>query len=950
MLRLLTITWAVLISLPLFAAQPDAPFRFVEAPFDDPAFGLADEREFLPARGRLRTLIVFAQFAEEADQGDQIPLFAERLFDSGVEGSFAHFYDTMSFGQFAVRGQVLRRRYTADRPKRMYLAKKPGQKGRYGQFVADILRQVDAECDLGQFDSDGADGVPNSGDDDGIVDYLFVLVRKVPTDFIKGQATGKVGLALDPAYQTDDRTLAGEPIRVSGAWGRGAILETGTFAQTAGTMAHEFGHSLGLIDLYEWNYTLDAPERDSAGIGKWGLMGWGTLGWNGDDGPNPFCAWSREQLGWIGPDNQRLIEVADDTTGLEIAPLHAGGAIYKIPLDPEYLPSGAYADEYLLLEQRTRAASFYDRSLPGEGLLVWRIRSGYRDNSQEKKKLVDLVCADGLWTDAGHPAGRTPDPREGGDNLDFWAHGSAYQTQHAGNDGDATDPFDGVALARYAPDTNPSSVRASPSAAYTGLEIRMRPRGSRMVVDARLPHWSGFIRERVRWLGDVRVAGDVEIVPEGTLMLYSRARVRFARVDHLATGYDPARCELRVRGILQINPYPPKHQVMTEKRQTEPRPVVFAGQQPGQTWTGILVEEGGNAMLPEGTFVLEDAIHGLLDDPTDLTDLEEAYPTAVTAAENAEIGPEEFTLLPNYPNPFTESTTLPYTLPVSAQVRLTVFNALGQTERVLVDDHRSAGRHEEEWDGRDADGRDVASGLYIAHLEVPGQFAASRKMMRLESGFSHISTLDSLLQAQSGDWAAVSRGLEQTAGPEFGLADALALAQTAFTIGSRWVDLQAGIRAGAKPSTLRGPGRDMVELLTRCDPEPEQSRHIDFAIEQLGLEGIEPQAILEPLRTTVDQLLQDREVAVYFYLGEWLQALRSVSLAAAQLDLPLADVADLPADAGAVRQFAVHLREQDADQSFIDTLQALASLLETEPQSQVLLERIEQLENLVLGR
>ena len=40
------------------------------------------------------------------------------------------------------------------------------------------------------------------------------------------------------------------------------------------------------------------PADDSAGIGAWGLMGLGTLGWNGDDGPNPFSAWSRQALGW----------------------------------------------------------------------------------------------------------------------------------------------------------------------------------------------------------------------------------------------------------------------------------------------------------------------------------------------------------------------------------------------------------------------------------------------------------------------------------------------------------------------------------------------------------------------------------------------------------------------------------------------------------------------------
>ena len=71
-------------------------------------------------------------------------------------------------------------------------------------------------------------------------------------------------------------------------------------SQTVGAMPHEFGHALGLPDLDH-----NGPADDSAGIGRWGLMGWGAQGWHGD-GPNPFCAWSLQQLEWIGLDNERL--------------------------------------------------------------------------------------------------------------------------------------------------------------------------------------------------------------------------------------------------------------------------------------------------------------------------------------------------------------------------------------------------------------------------------------------------------------------------------------------------------------------------------------------------------------------------------------------------------------------------------------------------------------------
>ena len=74
------------------------------------------------------------------------------------------------------------------------------------------------------------------------------------------------------------------------------------------------------------------------------------------------------------------------------------------------------------------------------------------------------------------------------------------------------------------------------------------------------------------------------------------------------------------------------------------------------------------------------------------------------------------------------------------------------------------------WDGRDENGQDVANGLYLSHLEVPGSAAATHKMMRLPNGFSHLSTLDTTLQAQQRDWSGFKEDLVQPPGAEFGLA------------------------------------------------------------------------------------------------------------------------------------------------------------------------------------
>ena len=62
-------------------------------------------------------------------------------------------------------------------------------------------------------------------------------------------------------------------------------------------------------------------------------------------------------------------------------------------------------------------------------------------------------------------------------------------------------------------------------------------------------------------------------------------------------------------------------------------------------------------------------------------------------------------------------------------MRLTVFSTLGQIVRVLVDETKSQGRHSVVWDGRDAFGRSVTSGLYLYRLEAGAEAATGRMVM-----------------------------------------------------------------------------------------------------------------------------------------------------------------------------------------------------------------------------
>ena len=80
--------------------------------------------------------------------------------------------------------------------------------------------------------------------------------------------------------------------------------------------------------------------------------------------------------------------------------------------------------------------------------------------------------------------------------------------------------------------------------------------------------------------------------------------------------------------------------------------------------------------------------------------------------------PAQFALGPNYPNPFNPSTIIPYQLAASSEMRLEVFNLLGQHIATLVDGERAAGFHTATWHATDGAGRAVGAGVYIYRMTV----------------------------------------------------------------------------------------------------------------------------------------------------------------------------------------------------------------------------------------
>jgi len=91
--------------------------------------------------------------------------------------------------------------------------------------------------------------------------------------------------------------------------------------------------------------------------------------------------------------------------------------------------------------------------------------------------------------------------------------------------------------------------------------------------------------------------------------------------------------------------------------------------------------------------------------------------------------PAATALLQNYPNPFNPSTEIRYVLAVQSDVSLEVYDLLGRHVRSLASGMEAAGLHTVSWDGRDAAGREVSSGLYFYRLRTAGAVQARRMML-----------------------------------------------------------------------------------------------------------------------------------------------------------------------------------------------------------------------------
>jgi M6 family metalloprotease-like protein len=217
--------------------------------------------------------------------------------------------------------------------------------------------------------------------------------------------------------------------------------QDGVTVDPLGVYVHEFGHWLGLPDLY-CTALLCAPD----GVGKWSLMGDGMYNRvaNAPFGSSPahLDAWSKAYLGWVMPVEASSFEPGSVLLG----PVETGPAVYKLPASSD----PAAAAQYFLLENRQLTE--YDAGLPGHGLLVWLIDEAIIGGSDCNLSPASRFCQNTINNSPLRPGVKLVEAD--GDNA-LQKYGCSGTGIDCGN---GADPFPGTStVVSFTPVTVPGS-------------------------------------------------------------------------------------------------------------------------------------------------------------------------------------------------------------------------------------------------------------------------------------------------------------------------------------------------------------------------------------------------------------------------------------------------------------------------------------------------------------
>ncbi len=356
-----------------------------------------------PVRGTKNALVLLIDFPTQSHQFSKTD-FDNLLFLPG-NNSMQDYYLEVSYQKFTVSGAV--NDWTlAPEPYSYYVGDSFGLYSSYPhnaqKLVEDAVKLADPTINFASYDNDG----------DGYVDELFVVHSGTGAE-----ATGQKSDIWSHKWQLSDQALGspGAYLTNDGVYVDVYSMEPEELLDnqliTPGVFCHEYGHVLGLPDLYNSN-------TGEPGIGMFCLMAAGS--WGGEPaGSKPVHpnSWCKYLLGWLTPDSLEPGGTAEIKSA-QLPAFALNPRAYRILENPggaDWKEDGSARGEYFLVENRNQTG--YDQSLPGSGLLILHVDERQTGNTDNGNPLVGLIQADG---DPGFLLAAS----DWGQGSDLWANDS----------------------------------------------------------------------------------------------------------------------------------------------------------------------------------------------------------------------------------------------------------------------------------------------------------------------------------------------------------------------------------------------------------------------------------------------------------------------------------------------------------------------------------------------
>ena len=279
-------------------------------------------------------------------------------------GSFRDFYQEISYGQFLPVAEVSEW-FMAPHEHDHYAYSNPEGYNNVRQLVRDMVDSLEASgFDWSGYDNDG----------DGYVDALN-LVHQGP-----GAEEGDYSNIWSHKWSLGNLAVTYDGVTIN-SYNMNPEIQNGNIV-AIGVLAHEFGHALGLPDLYDTDYS-------STGAGKLALMASGSWGTSNNSPwyPATMIGWCKNELGW-----SNVVEITDDQDVVSIEQSYSNNTIFRVN-------HSQVDEEYWLIENRQKIGS--DTLMPTPGLTIWHINDdiaqGWAVNNNEPYYGVGLEQADGMF-------------------------------------------------------------------------------------------------------------------------------------------------------------------------------------------------------------------------------------------------------------------------------------------------------------------------------------------------------------------------------------------------------------------------------------------------------------------------------------------------------------------------------------------------------------------------